>query len=636
MNDRDCNDMRRLISDGIDHPLAPDAALRLQVHLTDCAECAAFERAARSGSAGITALPATHGSAQVRDNVMASVYRGPDARPVGWRGWARQGLQVAGAGVAFALVAVVLMAVIGSGSGDDGDGDGERTRGGSVGSSTDVASPTADSATDVATTDDDAAQYGACQPGQVSFETWIEASSTEGDDAAPPMTLLGVTALKETGGTICQLDAELVVSLRDALGQLLDVEGNEQAVALSGLVPSDAPGAMFAWENWCGAAGDVSLRIEGAGSSSEQGPIATPECYDENMPSRLGQSAMAESPPPGPIIGSNCGSWLTVLSSEDVPDDVPAGTVALFFGEDLGADCGNDGALTLTIRDSAGELLDIENNPLELTLEPSADDPNVSAVGVIWSNWCGVRDDVTFEMTSANSDAGSGGTLEPLPTCTDSNEPSRLTVTDDVPGDWKAYPPIADDVQPVDPGDLPACEGDELDVMMKTDLTDAGLRLFPIVMPTGEPCTSSGDLTISVQDAAGNPLDIRDNPATVTIDGDMAFISGSTWFMWSNWCGAATGAQIVASFNDLSYTLPVETLPACTDDSQPATLDIIAEPLSRSSAVDVVCSDTSAVVTDADPGDPDATLTDPANTTVQVCAVDESQPEKEPAGTAEP
>src|SRR5688572_19874326 len=116
--DKDCDEIRRLISDGLDQPLSPDTRQRVQVHLTGCTECAAFERSARDSIAGITALRDVQGNPAVRDAVMASVYRGPDARPQGWRGWARQGLQVAGAGLAFALVAVVLMAVIGGGVGN--------------------------------------------------------------------------------------------------------------------------------------------------------------------------------------------------------------------------------------------------------------------------------------------------------------------------------------------------------------------------------------------------------------------------------------------------------------------------------------------------------------------------------------
>jgi len=574
---RECDEIRRLISERLDHPSTPDSERRVQAHLTGCAECAAFARVTRSGVAGLAAMTAVPGSQRVRENVMAAVYRGPDARPVGWDGWARQGLQLAGAGLAFALVAVVLMTVLGGGSGD-GDERNLDGFGSDTASASPTASPTVEIANDAATSEIPSVRPNECQPGQVSIETWVDpdALMTVGKGAAPLMTLVGMMTIKETGGVVCYLDTEVTVSLLDALGQPLDIEGNEQIITLNGLVPDDALGAMFAWNNWCGEEGDVSLRVEGAGATIEQSPIPMPECRDANIPSTLGQTEKDEAFTPDSMIDSSCGSWFAVLSNDEFPDDVPAGAVALWFGEGIGVECRDGGPMVLSIRDNVGTILDIENNPLELLPQPSADQPDFSVAGVIWTNWCGETDELMFQFEQANTSSGSGGSLDRLPTCTDANEPSRLTVTDDVPENWA---PNLSGVEGPAPGILGTPGGVETDcyvadieMMLETDV-DGGVRVRVLPVVEGKVYEMAISLSVVVSDADGKPLAIVNNPALIEQYGDPTVMLDTT-FLWENWCDDATQPEVTANVNEIAVTMWPETLPICRNAGQPSTLEV--------------------------------------------------------------
>src|SRR4051812_8408942 len=102
-----CSQAQQLISERLDRRLSPPEAAALEAHLAGCAQCAAFARSLRGGLAGIAALPPVTGNSKVRAAVMDELN---DSRPRGVRGWAGQGLKLAGAVAVFALVAVVLVA----------------------------------------------------------------------------------------------------------------------------------------------------------------------------------------------------------------------------------------------------------------------------------------------------------------------------------------------------------------------------------------------------------------------------------------------------------------------------------------------------------------------------------------------
>jgi hypothetical protein len=592
--------MQARISAALDAPLDTEEQQLLRAHIATCPACAAFERALTSRTAGIAALPGVSGSARVREAVLAEAYRGPDARPRGWGGWAKQGLQLAGAAAVFALVAVVLMSVIGGGSGgDDDNGSGGRF-GQSPGDVNGAdASPTA--ATVPLTP---AAAAIPCQPGQVVLETWTEqASMDEGQDTL----LIWVQALKATGGAICEIDSDVTVSLHDSDGALLDIAGNELSARLSGLVPTNAPVLTFAWHNWCGTDESITLRVNGIDGTSEQAPIPVPSCNAPEVGSTLGLAAIAETEPPMPVDANGC---VSSFAFDDLPSDPGTGnstgvddTVHVWISQGTGEQC-HTGALTLTLRGANGEALEIDGNGMEIELVPE-DGSEVAQFGIAWSNWCGegTTDDITFEL--ASNSGGAGGTLASLPACSDPGQPSQLTFIDDVPEEWRER--LEEYGAAGEPAPLPECAVGDVDVAVQSDVVDGELHIYPTLSTNQVDCMTSGVVSAHVTDADGNLLDVDGNQATFELNSDMPLTTGSPWFIWRNWCGEAVDARITVTFNDATDTIAVDELPACQGDTQPSTLETVAERLSETDATTTETAVACEVVIEPGTGTEEAT-----------------------------
>lgn len=88
-------------------------------------------------------------------------------------------------------------------------------------------------------------------------------------------------------GSPCRLSGEAKLTIADADGKALDVEGNPSTQAVVRDLPLDAQGISWIWRNWCGDDVPVTFVFEVAGERVELDARAGARCDEPGGRSSL-------------------------------------------------------------------------------------------------------------------------------------------------------------------------------------------------------------------------------------------------------------------------------------------------------------------------------------------------------------
>jgi hypothetical protein len=132
--------------------------------------------------------------------------------------------------------------------------------------------------------------------------------------------------------------------------------------------------------------------------------------------------------------------------------------------------------------------------------------------------------------------------------------------------------------------DAPVCHVVDLEITIDTEILDGMVRMNVKPIASNPACMLVGDVSVVITESdegtgeaprpiAGDPLDIENNPATIRIASAGSELQPTT-FLWQNWCGDNTHAQVSASFKDMTTIIWPETLPTCVNPDGVSTLTI--------------------------------------------------------------
>lgn len=486
-----------------------------------------------------------------------------------------QGVKLLAAVTACVLFTLVLAAILRGGAPSLSDDDPGRSVGQSVGGGA-TETPAAEAEITASPTLAPASAT-VCLPGIVT-------NAAGGAGQELPANAFQIWVVVEPAAGCGPLAEDVTISLVDANGAPLAVEGNPITLPVISLSSRPLTYAGVVWENWCGAPGASVEALHGMGGAGRS-LDATPVCADSAAPSRLTASDMpppADAWPSQPTATLDAGCALSLSSLEMTQEPVGDDVVITVSG--LPATTCREGAtLTISLVDDSGALLDVDNNPATVPVHRMGDDERLYA-GVTWSNWCGDAP-VLLALQSKAGDAGEAADL--MPACVDPNAPSRLV--------WESYADAAvEDPLPVctaeDIGFTLALERSHGDVIIATNAgtEDLSGNVIPeCLLPADGP-------TFTITDAVGNPLAIVGNGLVIAFSAAegsrfAAPVAGFAHAAWENWCETPAAAIVHATFGDATAALTIDTPPDCDDDSAPSTL--------RSLSSAVPATETEAVAT---------------------------------------
>jgi hypothetical protein len=307
---------------------------------------------------------------------------------------------------------------------------------------------------------------------------------------------------------------------------------------------------------------------------ASQGVSPTPACLDPNAPSRLVWESYAdavEGPLPVCTV-EQIGLSLSIERSHgDILIAANAGT------EDLSGNIVPECLLpaeepTMTFTDVDGNPLDIEGNGL--TVHYSVLDgyqlaaPLAGFAHAVWQNWCDAP--ATTVVRADFGGAAAELTIDEPPACTDPNAPSRVASINGAEAAANAP--------------LRACGTNELAYILSVEPLDDGLVIAVNAGAedhrTGElpPLCylPSAELTLTLTDAAGNPLPIEGNGLVFDFTspeegfGIVAPVAGFALAQWDNWCGSTERIVAQATFDGRISELVIDTPPECRDEASPS------------------------------------------------------------------
>jgi hypothetical protein len=118
-----------------------------------------------------------------------------------------------------------------------------------------------------------------------------------------------------------------------------------------------------------------------------------------------------------------------------------------------------------------------------------------------------------------------------------------------------------------------------LDYRVYTSLADAQGDVYVLLSATSRAgkCQFERDLALSIEDVAGNALDISSNGDAAPIAGTLPDAPARLAWVWSNWCGSAAPNRLDIPLDDtgVSYSLGLAVTPACDAPSQPSELRLV-------------------------------------------------------------
>jgi hypothetical protein len=108
-------------------------------------------------------------------------------------------------------------------------------------------------------------------------------------------TLYIVLSFAGDDGDQCHTSERFIVSITDANGGLLAIDGNGATYAVGVPYPGPAE-SWFAWINWCGELGAFQVDVDGRGGGALQA-IEPPPCTNPDAPSTLTTAQPIKSEP---------------------------------------------------------------------------------------------------------------------------------------------------------------------------------------------------------------------------------------------------------------------------------------------------------------------------------------------------
>ena len=103
----------------------------------------------------------------------------------------------------------------------------------------------------------------------------------------PSFVEISVNALKSTGGALCRLTAPVSLTISDATGTPLHIQGNPAMATFDATPGAEDTRVEFAWMNWCGAKGLFTITAALAGQTMRLEVANGPQCADDSQLSMI-------------------------------------------------------------------------------------------------------------------------------------------------------------------------------------------------------------------------------------------------------------------------------------------------------------------------------------------------------------
>jgi TolB protein len=141
----------------------------------------------------------------------------------------------------------------------------------------------------------------------------------------------------------------------------------------------------------------------------------------------------------------------------------------------------------------------------------------------------------------------------------------------DVTPEWN---PVAEPQPPAPTGELPPCEAQQFRLRVREEGAAGSLMSVVEVEHLGsEPCRLSVEITLGIEDADGNLLDVDGNPATAALAGDLPGEEVATAWQWRNWCGEPVDpAYSIEAHGRADQIHQAAGTPPCNALEEPSTL----------------------------------------------------------------
>ena len=185
-----------------------------------------------------------------------------------------------------------------------------------------------------------------------------------------------------------------------------------------------------------------------------------------------------------------------------------------------------------------------------------------------WTNWCGRPAPLFLRTIVAGRYAAAGGGAYLLtdhsPRCRDESAPSVFKV---IRADAESAPPPL--VPTTDEGGLPAppCANPTLAIQSFGPHEPVGHVSMNVNLSSESSCRLFGNVSIELLDAAGQPLTLTGNPASMPLTTAVGPQSIAVPFQWSSWCGTGEGISVRAAIGGSTVTDSV-AVPRCSGVSR--------------------------------------------------------------------
>ncbi len=128
---------------------------------------------------------------------------------------------------------------------------------------------------------------------------------------------------------------------------------------------------------------------------------------------------------------------------------------------------------------------------------------------------------------------------------------------------------------------LPDCDQDQIDLSVNGEPATAQFLIYANATNSGEPCHLNTDVTLTIENQAGETLEIQGNPATGNLHADVPSDEASARFIWENWCGEEDSFVLRAEGFGQTATNTIDSAPRCGAQGEPSRLSAFANEQSQ-------------------------------------------------------
>ena len=128
---------------------------------------------------------------------------------------------------------------------------------------------------------------------------------------------------------------------------------------------------------------------------------------------------------------------------------------------------------------------------------------------------------------------------------------------------------------PVTPAATPvlaACVPAQVGLQAIAQGATGNIAIGVTVTSVGKSCHLAGTLSVTVEDANGNPLVVTGNGASVPFEANISLQPVSRVFFWSNWCGAQGSFKAEVKLDGHTILIPIAVPAPCDQPSAKSTL----------------------------------------------------------------